>query len=276
MACKPPRQQVLKPSPDAPHLPAERDEIIGKIIKHEAFPVKGLPSRDILVWLPPSYDSAANRKYPVLYMHDGQNVFDPKTSWVTHKDWRLDETCDYLIRNHRMEEVIIVAVYSNKNRLVELAPGKEGTLYKKFFVEDLKPFIDKTYRTQTDPAHTAVMGSSMGGLMAFMLAWEYPDVYGMAGCLSPAFRYLKHDYTKTVAADKGPHRNIKIWIDNGTTDLEPVLQPGIDDMMSVLRSQNYSFEWYLDQGASHTETAWAARAWRPLLYFFASKSSSDK
>jgi enterochelin esterase-like enzyme len=116
------------------------------------------------------------------------------------------------------------------------------------------------------------MGESMGGLISFILAWEYPDIFGMAACMSPAFKYEQNgvpevNYVDNVLEDS-QKRNIDLYIDNGTIDLEALLQPGIDEMLSILDERGYQYRWFQDEGAPHNEIAWSARVWKPLLQFF--------
>jgi predicted alpha/beta superfamily hydrolase len=247
-------------------------EITGQYRIHDDFPVQGLDARRVIVWLPPSYESDTNREYPVLYMHDGQNVFDPYTSTLGF-DWRVDEIADSLIRTGEIEEFICVAVYCDPDvRGDEYSDDPDkGEKYQDFMCCQLKPWIDSVYRTKDAAEHTAVMGASMGGLISFILAWEYPDVFTKAACLSPAFKIkvgsIEVDYVEDVMSATQP-RDIELYIDNGTLDLEAELQPGIDEMLKTLDAKEHAYVWYLDHGAPHNEKAWSARVWRPLVQFF--------
>lgn len=250
-------------------LYAATPRINGEYRIHEDFPVPGLKSRRVIVWMPPSYATELTRSYPVLYLHDGQNVFDPGTSAFGH-DWRVDEIADSLIRIDVIEEFIAVAVYNDPDvRMREYSNDPvEGKLYQEYMVHQLKPWIDSMYRSKPGREHTAVMGASMGGLISFILAWEYPDVFGMAACLSPAFKVVmdavKIDYVSVVSSSEDI-RDINLYIDNGTLDLEALLQPGIDDMLDALDAKGLFYTWYLDDGAPHNEHAWSSRVWRPLV-----------
>ncbi|NOZ08775.1 MAG: hypothetical protein GXO91_07880, partial [FCB group bacterium] len=173
-------------------------EITGTAILHRDFSSQFLENdRNIIVWLPPSYNVSAE-SYPVLYMHDGQNIFDPNTSTLGF-DWQMDEIATRLIGAGQMKAIIIVGIYSTDARTAEYSPQHLGTAYTRFLIEELKPFIDSQYRTLTGPENTAVMGSSMGGLISFDLAWEHPEVFGMAGCLSSAFLVDHNEILKRVA-----------------------------------------------------------------------------
>ncbi|MBI3195653.1 MAG: histidine kinase, partial [Ignavibacteriae bacterium] len=133
----------------------------------------------------------------------------------------------------------------------------------------LKPMIDNEYRTLSDRENTGVMGSSMGGLASFLLVWNYPEVFSMAGCLSPAFPEETIDETEQYI---GHEKNIRLYIDNGGVGLEKELQIGCDLMLPVLRKKGFvdgkNLEWFLDEKAEHNERAWAARLWRPLMFMF--------
>ncbi len=246
-------------------------KITGTVEYIRNFESEGLEPRDIIIWLPPSYDSVIHKCYPVLYMHDGQNIMDPATSSF-NVDWQLDETADSLIKADAINEIIIVGIYNTFNRRSEYSPNDTGYRYMDFIAHELKPFVDKNYRTKPEPEFTAVGGSSMGGLISFMLAWEYPDIFSKAACLSPAFIYNELNYVKTVNSYIGPKKPILFYIDNGGIDLEERLQPGIDEMIKVLDEKGYKIDedyfWYKDDNAVHSESAWAQRVWRFLELFF--------
>lgn len=245
--------------------------VTGKIIEHKNFVGWSVLPRNIVVWLPPGYDSLKEKYYPVLYMQDGQNIFDPSTS-AFGVDWQLDETADSLIKKNEIDEIIIVGVYNTYKRRSEYANTSDGYEYINFLIEELKPFIDKTYRTLPDKENTAVGGSSLGGLISFIILWENPDVFSKAACLSPAFRVNEYDYVSYVKNSNAINKKIKIYIDNGGVGLENSLQPGIDQMLNVLKEKGYDFEkeiyWFKDNQAEHNESAWANRSWRFLKFLF--------
>jgi predicted alpha/beta superfamily hydrolase len=253
-------------------------EIIGQItgnVKYiKNFKSEGIEPRDIIVWLPPSYDFLLDKSYPVIYMHDGQNIFDPRTS-AFNIDWRLDETTDSLIAANEIEEIIIIGIYNTLNRYAEYSPNDTGYRYMNFIVKELKPFIDKNFRTNPDRKYTATGGSSMGGLISFMLAWEYSENFSMAACLSPAFLYRNFNYVDTVSDYNGNKKPIKLYIDNGGIGIENILQPGIDRMLRALLENGYRIDedliWYKDESADHSESAWAERSERFLKLFFEKK-----
>ena len=235
-------------------------QITGTVKYHRNFKGKNLLDRDIIVWLPPNYNN--NERYDVLYMHDGQNLFDPKTSSFGI-DWSVDETIDSLITSKKIKPLIVVGIYNTKDRSSEYLPAEKGKDYMQFLVHQLKPFIDSTYRTKSGREHTSVGGSSMGGIISFALAWEYPEMFSKAICMSPAFKINHIDYVKDVISYSGKKKKIKLYIDNGGIGLEEQLQPGIDDMLKALQQKGFiegkDYLWILDKNAKHFETAWAKR-----------------
>ncbi|MGE5401243.1 MAG: alpha/beta hydrolase-fold protein [Ignavibacteriales bacterium] len=231
---------------------------------------EGIDPRDVVIWLPPSYGRDKDKHYPVLYMHDGQNIVDPKTSSFG-VDWGADETADSLIKEGKMQEIIIVGINNTKDRTAEYSYTDKGRSYMSFITETLKPFIDKNYRTLPDRDNTATMGSSMGGLISMMLAWEHTDVFSKAACLSPAFRIGELNYLPYISGFRGK-KPVSIYIDNGGLGLESRLQPGVEEMVSLLKEKGYEegrdLLVYFEPGAEHNEIAWAKRLYKPMLFLF--------
>ncbi|MCL4548390.1 MAG: alpha/beta hydrolase-fold protein, partial [Bacteroidetes bacterium] len=213
-------------------------QVTGKVEYHKHFVLDGLKPRDIIVWLPPDYDKNKNERYPVFYMHDGQNLFDPRTSSM-FVDWQMDETADSLIRKKEIKPLIIVGIYNTEDRGIEYADTPLGHLYMKLIVEKIKPFIDSLYRTLPDRENTAVGGSSMGGLISMMCAWEYPNVFSKAACFSPAFKIADIDYVKNVLEYSGKKKKITLYIDNGGVDLDARLLPGVNEMVKALEEKGF-------------------------------------
>lgn len=227
--------------------------------------------RDVIVWLPPGYYENTEQRYPVLYMHDGQNIIDPETSFLGI-DWQIDETADSLIKLNKIEPMIIVGVYNTTNRRTEYSENDTGYAYIDFLAGELKPMIDKRYRTKPERENTAVAGSSMGGLISFMAAWEKPEVFAKAACLSPAFKIGKYDFVDNVLTYEGKLKDIFLYIDNGGIGLDNSLQAGIDEMLTAIKNIGYqegeNFVWVKDKFAEHNESAWAERAHLFLKLFF--------
>jgi predicted alpha/beta superfamily hydrolase len=241
-------------------------QVTGTVKYHRAMKGDGIQDRDVIVWLPPGYETEKATRYPVLYMHDGQNVFDPATSSFG-VDWQIDEAVDALIKNKSIPPLIVVGIYNTSDRFNEYTPGEKGTAYVNFVVKNLKPFIDSTYRTKPDRQNTIVGGSSAGGIISFMIVWEHPDIFSKAICMSPAFKTpesisMKWDYVKVVATSK-KREDVFFYIDNGGVGLESQLQPGIDEMVSALRAKGYKeqkdFVVIIDPAAKHSEADWAKR-----------------
>jgi len=249
--------------------PKIQGQITGTVITHKNMTGAGVLPRDVHVWLPPTYDSKTGKRYPVLYMHDGQQIFDPRTS--THGiDWQIDEAVTRLVADSKMREVIVVGVNNTANRRSEYSDTVDGKAYQDFLINVVKPFIDEQYRTLPGREHTAAMGASMGGLASFLLVWHHPDVFSMAACLSPAF-WLDWDElrTSTWPIQGMP---VRIYMDNGGIGLEERLQPGCDLMLEALQTKGFilgkDLIWFKDKNAAHTEEEWARRAPMPLQYHF--------
>ena len=236
-------------------------QITGTVKYHRAMKGAGIADRDVIVWLPPGYETETGTRYPVLYMHDGQNIFDPATSSFG-VDWSIDETADRLIKTRAIRPLIIVGIHNTSDRMQDYTPGEKGTAYMNFVVDKVKRFIDSTYRTMPDREHTMVGGSSAGGLISFMLTWEHPDVFSKAICMSPAFKFRDIDYVKVVRETK-EKKDVFLYIDNGGVGLESQLQPGIDEMVAVLKAKGYkegkNFVFISDPAAKHFEADWAKR-----------------
>ena len=259
------------------HVAAWDDQVRGKegrytgrIEHHPAIVGEGLLPRDVFVWLPPSYEDQPTRRYPVLYMHDGQNVFSPYHTLVG-EEWAADEIAAQLIEENRIEETIIVGISSTEQRWTEYMDGSMGRAYMALVVNTIKPLIDRTYRTLSLPEHTATMGASMGGLIAYLLVWHYPDVFSQAGCLSPSFGDLNLKHMDRIY--QGFERRTRLYLDNGEHGLEAELQPGCDMMLDHLQKEREfvlgeNLEWFFHEGAWHTERAWSERLWRPLTFMF--------
>jgi predicted alpha/beta superfamily hydrolase len=230
-------------------------------------------NRSLILYLPPSYYENTLKRYPVLYMHDGQNIFDATTSFGG-VEWGVDETADRLIGEGSMDEVIIVGIYNTGgNRLYEYTPccdaqygGGGANSYENFVINTVKPYIDSNYRTIANREHTAVMGSSLGGLISFYMGWTRSDVFAKVASLSGSFWWdNQHLVGEVVAATA--RLPIKIYIDAGTSN------DGLTEttnMRNALLQDGYSNDlyYYVAQGASHNESAWAARVAIPLKYMF--------
>ncbi|MBT3634639.1 MAG: histidine kinase [Candidatus Marinimicrobia bacterium] len=245
--------------------------ITGMVQYHRSVKSQHLENnRDVIVWLPPDYNEESSN-YPVLYMHDGQNIVDQSTSFLG-ADWMVDEVATELIEDNKMSKIIVVGVYNTNSRTAEYSPIHLGRAYTQFLIEELKPFIDKNYRTLTGPENTAIAGSSMGGIISFHIAWEHPDVFGMSACMSPAFMIDDNEIVKRVKSYSGIKKPVKFYIDNGTIGLEKQFDASMNEIIRLLKNMGYEenvdLMVYIDEGAEHNEIAWSKRVHMPLLYFF--------
>jgi predicted alpha/beta superfamily hydrolase len=228
--------------------------------------------RTVIVWLPPSYANELDRHYPVLYMHDGQQVFDPSTSTWNH-DWQVDERCSELIYQKRLQEVVVVAIYSTSDRYAEYNPAERGSDYAKFVIDELKPFIDAEYRTLHDRKHTAVAGSSMGGAISFYLAWTRPDIFFGAACLSSAFLHRQGRFSINMVNRTETLPDLKLYLYCGGGDeLEQRLAADLHAMVKTLDAKGFAADRRKiveDPSGQHNEATWARHTDDWLLYLFA-------
>lgn len=277
----------------APHVAS------GSVRRFAAFPSKLVAARTVDVWLPAGYPSAG--RYDVLYMHDGQMLFDSTTTW-NHQEWRVDETMSRLIQAKTVRPTIVVGIWNNgplrqaeyfpqkalaylpadvRQRLLADLHGEAlADNYLRFLTQELKPFIDRTFATQPTAAHTFVAGSSMGGLISMYAFCEYPRVFSGAACLSThwpgsfgpdqgAIAASFQQYLRQHLPAPAGHR---LYFDHGTTTLDSLYRPyqlGVD---AVLRQRGYTPVTWLTRefaGASHSERAWAQRLAVPLRFVLA-------
>jgi predicted alpha/beta superfamily hydrolase len=224
--------------------------------------------RDLLVYLPPGH-AAGRRRYPVLYMHDGQNLFDRGTAFGGN-EWQVDETLEALSTDG-LAAIVVGLPHAGDARLSEYSPfpgfaEARGDAYLAFLIETVKPLIDANFFTQPEREHTGLLGSSMGGLISLYGFFHHPDVYGFAGSLSPSFWYARgaiYEYVSSTPIVPG-----KIYLDNGTREnsaarMERLL---IDKGYQLGRDLLYVKE----EGAGHTETAWAKRLPAALRFLLGS------
>jgi len=161
--------------------------VIGRLVYWTDVPSQFLDSaRNVEIWLPPEYDSNTTTRFPVLYMSDGQNLFDPRIA-ATGTDWGVDEAVMRLVGRGVMPPVIVVGVWNTRDRSAEYSPWHRAPQYARFLIEELMPRVNRDFRTLTGPQNTAHMGSSMGGLVSWYLVSHDPQVFGACGCLSTAF-----------------------------------------------------------------------------------------
>lgn len=269
--------------------------------------------RRVVVWLPDGYDATTSR-YAVLYMHDGRNLFDPKTSYGG-EPWAVDVAIDQLRASDGVRPTLVVGVDNTPARQREYMPGRvfdalpEGERtalaaemkgaplsddYLKFLVFELKPLIDARFRTRPDRSSTFIMGSSMGGLISLYAIAEYPDVFGGAGCLSthwplPAFTMsgpklaqapVLAAFDSWLKARLGPPQGRRVWFDHGDKTLDQFYAPyqlHIDETLAGLGwSPGRDFESRAYAGAAHNEPSWRARLADPLRFLLSDQVKNNK
>ena len=256
---------------------AMQGQLPGIIRKHEKFAAESIEPRDVHVYLPPGYGTSPTQRFPVLYLHDGQNLFDPTTAF--REDWKVDSTAESLIQKGEVEPMIIVGIAnSGEKRIDEYTPtkdearqkGGEAEKYGRMLISELKPFIDRLYRTRPDPANTGLGGSSLGGLITLHLGLRHSSVFGKLAVLSPSVWWDSRKIIHEVVAltSKLP---LRIWLDAGTGE-----GPDVTTDARMLRDALVAKGWKVDddlkyfeaEGAEHNERAWGSRVDRVLKYLF--------
>ena len=277
----------------------------GTIERIEKFASKYVDPRNVDVWLPESYST--KKKYAVLYMHDGQMLFDSTTTW-NKKSWDVDKVITRLFEQGKLKDVIVVGIWNgDKSRHADYFPQKpfenldtakkemvltaarnngvsvfgnyqiQSDGYLKFLVEELKPFIDKKYRTNKDAAHTFIAGSSMGGLISMYAICEYPNVFGGAACLSthwPGIFQMNnnpipeafYNYLQNNLPNPAKH---KIYFDYGDKTLDALYPPLQKKVDTIMQEKGYTDKSWLTKyfpGQDHSEDSWRSRFEIPLLF----------
>lgn len=246
---------------------------------HSQFRSKVLPdARDITVFLPPGYEQARDVRYPVLYMHDGQNLFDPEVAFKKGEHWRVGETASELIDAGRIDPLIIVGLANTGPRRVhEYTPthdrrrgGGEADNYGRLIIEELKPLIDTTYRTLPDSIHTGMAGSSLGGLVTLYLGLKRPDVFGRLGVMSPSVWWDRRVILRNVRESR-PKPRLRIWVDMGTREGRQHLENARLLKVGLLKAgwvddDDLHYEEAL--GGTHSESAWGGRFGRVLEWLY--------
>ena len=274
---------------------------MGQVKRHEKFASKYVDARNVDVWLPDGYSD--KKRYAVLYMHDGQMLYDAATSW-NKQAWEVDETVGKLIKEKKIKDCIVVGVWNNgakrwheyfpaqawrmlsdadRQSIIKNAPSGMSALepisdnYLKFLVEELKPFIDKTYSTRADRANTFVAGSSMGSLISLYAISEYPDVFGGAACISthwPGLREAENNpipaaFFAYMKAHLPTPKTHKIYFDYGDQTLDALYPPLQKQADEVMKSKGFTATNWITKyfpGDDHSEKSWSKRLDIPLLF----------
>ena len=276
-AAQQPAAPESAPAPASPP-PEPEHTLTGDIRTHEGFHSRFLDfDRTVTVYLPPGYEADRARRYPVLYLHDGQNVFDRATS--VGEEWRVDETAQEMIEAGKIAPVIVVGIWNTGvHRIDEYAPtprpdkggGGKADDYGKMLVQELKPFIDRTYRTLPSAANTAMGGSSLGGLVTMHVGLRYPTVFSRLAALSPSVWWDDRVILREVEAlpAKLP---VKIWLDAGDREGDDVIADARalkDALVAKGWAEGQDLAYLEAQGGEHNEASWAARIGAVLAYLF--------
>lgn len=235
-------------------------------------------SRTLSVWLPPGYDHDSDRRYPVLYLHDGQNLFDAHTAFAG-VPWRCDETAEVLVRNGHCRPVILVGVANTQDRLREYGPQPESDddlswAYGSFLTREVKPFIDAEYRILPGPGNAGVGGASMGGLISLVLCERYPEHFGLCAAMSPSLWWDDERLVRDTAAGDSRLSACRVWIDvggrEGHSEVGMAANARRTRRMAELLSEHTSggVTFTEDPDAGHNEAAWAHRFGDVLKYLF--------
>ncbi|QNH62539.1 alpha/beta hydrolase [Hymenobacter sediminicola] len=282
----------------------QQKTVAGRIEHIESFASKLVEPRTVDVWLPANYDG--KRRFAVLYMHDGQMLFDSTTTW-NHQAWNVDDVVTQLQRDGQLQDVLVVGVWNAGARrhanyfpqkpFEQLTTAERDTVvqqlrqsgrsteqfqpnsdaYLRFLVTELKPFIDRKYRVYSDRQHTFVAGSSMGGLISMYALCEYPAVFGGAACLSthwPGTFTVRNNpmpaaflrYLRTALPDPRTH---KLYFDCGDQTLDalyPAIQREVDAVVQARGYTPTSWQTRYVPGQNHSEKAWNQRLDKPLLF----------
>ena len=261
--------------------------------------------RTVDVWLPEGY--AAEQQYPVLYMHDGQMLFDPETTW-NKQAWEADDVAGKLMLENKVGKFIIVGIHSIANNrhgeympekpFKSLAKNTQDSIYNlqrggnnifnvkvmsdnylKFIVTELKPFIDANFATKKEQQSTFIAGSSMGGLISLYAISEYPDVFGGAACISTHWpgvmdsdnNPMPKAFLEYMKAKLPSPKNHKLYFDYGTATLDADYAKYQKQADKIIQAKGYTGKNWISKefpGADHSEKSWNARLYEPLIFFF--------
>jgi len=238
--------------------------------------------RAVQVYLPPQYMEEADRRFPVLYLHDGQNLFDGVTSYIAGRTWKAHTTADQLNLEGEIEPLILVGIANTGlRRMAEYTPtrdfkmgGGKGRSYGRLLVEELKPLIERTYRTLPGAENTGLGGSSLGGLISLYLGFEYPEMFGKLAVMSPSLWWDHRSILEWIGrsvGEEGKRPELRIWLDMGTAEGARHVRDtdALDRLLLRLGWRGgVDLEYVKAEGAVHDEEAWARRFGDVLRFLF--------
>ena len=252
-----------------------------RLVMHPEFHSEFLPDdRNVIVYLPPGYGHEPHRSYPVMYMHDGQNLFDPETSFIRGRTWEIREHADRLILAGDVEPLIVVGIYNTPRRLEEYTHARDRRMgggdadkYGHLLVHELKPLVDDKYRTSRGELDTALGGSSLGGLVSLYLGLKHAETFGKLAVMSPSVWWNHKSIVGFLNDYEGPPWP-RIWLDVGDHEGKRSHQD-VDLLYKQLVTNGWVPEVNLHYqtvvGGTHDESAWAARVGDMLRYLFPAK-----
>src|SRR5277367_6599280 len=217
--------------------------------------VRHFSDRRTIVYLPPNYEKHPNRTYPVLYLQDGQNVFDGETSFVRGQEWFVDETAEWMIRTGQIEPLIVAAIYNaGDSRIDEYTPtideslhrGGKADAYLHFLITEIKPFIDRQFRTRRTAINTAIGGSSLGGLLSLYAGLKHPNVFGKLAVMSPSLWWDREMILEQIG-ERDHFLCQRIWLDIGTE--EGTVVEKVRRLKALFESRRQDFHYEEAQGA---------------------------
>jgi predicted alpha/beta superfamily hydrolase len=271
-------QDALFPAP-AMTQPSAPASLQSRLHKHEQFASRLIDEKhDFIVYVPQAFNDDPNRFFPVLYLHDGQNLFDPETSFIKGNYWRVGETADALIASGEVEPLVIVGIYNaGAKRIDEYTPledkrlgGGKADAYGQMVVDELRAFIAHHYRTLAGAENCGMGGSSLGGLVTLYLGMRYPDVFGKLAVLSPSVWWRDRVILRFVEQLRGKTGQ-RIWLDIGTNEGRRAL-PDARALKRLLIKKDWrlgkDLEYHEIQGGKHSEYAWAERVGPMLKFLF--------
>jgi enterochelin esterase-like enzyme len=254
-----------------------------RLVMHPGFHSDSLPDdRDVIVYLPPGYEGEPLRSYPVLYMQDGQNLFDPETSFIRGRTWEIREHADRLILGGDIEPLIVVGIYNTPRRLEEYTHARDRRMgggqadkYGQMLVYELKPWIDGKYRTRPGGTDTGLGGSSLGGLVSLYLGLLHNETFGKLAVMSPSVWWNHKSIVGFLNEYEGPPWP-KIWLDVGDSEGKRAHQD-VDLLYKQLIVNGWraevSLHYQMVEGGTHDESAWAARVSDMLRFLFPAKQT---
>jgi predicted alpha/beta superfamily hydrolase len=264
-------------NPSREHIADELDSNRRYIVRE--FHSEILPDdRAVSVYLPPQYLEQEDRRFPVFYLHDGQNLFDGRTSYIAGKTWNANTTADRLAEDGKIEPVILVGIANTGlRRMAEYTPtrdfkmgGGEGRSYGRLLIEELKPLIDSTYRTLPEAENTGLGGSSLGGLISLYLGFAHPEVFGKIAVLSPSL-WWDHRSILNAIEQQETKPDLRIWLDMGTAEgVRHVRDAEMLERLLVKRGWKSGADlvYVKAAGAVHDEAAWSDRFGSVLRFLF--------